>query len=239
MGGVSAKGLPFSQRGGLTLDAAAMLGTRSPVPLTVMDVLARIPVADRTQLDLVAPIAFGAMGNPMIGARHVFRVHDQVWISLGGHFGLPLVDGKGLVGFSAARGYWDSQAFARQTVPFAVRTGLEYVEGIASLRVQLEPVFGIAIDHNVEHLFAIQHAVELQLGHVIGGGLRYQGVGMVTEGFSGSKDDRYQATLEPFLRLQRDPIFARLGVMMPLDKPLGAPFENGWGARVVVGYSLD
>jgi hypothetical protein len=190
--GVSAKGLPYAQRGGVVLDASGLAGTRSNVPLTVMDLAARVPVADRTALEVVAPIAFGAVGNPMFGARHAFRPTDHLWLGLGGAFGLPLAE-KGLLGFSAARAHWEPEEFAVKAIPFAVRLGLEYVESVLAIRVQADPVWAVSIDPNkAKHFVAVQHAVEVQVGHVLGGGLRYQGVAVATkDGFPSSKGDAY------------------------------------------------
>jgi hypothetical protein len=92
----------------------------------------------------------------------------------------------------------------------------------------------------------VQHALELQIGHAIGGGIRYQGVGFGTDtlgdtfgnGFGSA--DKYQGTMEMFFRLYRDPIFTRVGFMLPLDTPIGTTNDKrNWGVRAQVGFTLD
>jgi hypothetical protein len=101
------------------------------------------------------------------------------------------------------------------------------------------------------HFFAFQHAAEVQIGHEIAGGLRYQGVvvpthntnlvGTDASNFPGGTDatDRYQGALEPFFRLYKGPLYLRLGLLLPLDKPLGKPFDHTWGVRFATGFTLD
>ena len=99
------------------------------------------------------------------------------------------------------------------------------------------------------HFFAVQHALEIQAGHEIGGGLRYQGVAIPTDNpgvvgtdntnFGGSGTDHYQGALEPFFRLYHDPAFFRLGLLLPLNDPLGLPFDHTWGVRSTIGFSID
>jgi len=45
--------------------------------------------------------------------------------------------------------------------------------------------------------------------------------------------------LEPFFKVYHDPIFMRLGLMLPVDAPLGPPLKQGWGVRGTLGWSLD
>jgi len=77
----------------------------------------------------------------------------------------------------------------------------------------------------------------------IGGGLRYQGVAFATKSNPFDDTDHYQGALEGFFRFYRDPIFARLGVMFPLDTPLGEPNSGSrarsWGVRASTGFNLD
>ena len=252
MEGITAKGLPLSQRGGLTADFAALRIPAVPIPVAAIDIIARIPIAERTFIDVILPIGFGAIGNPMVGAHHVFRPAERVWINFGGAFGVPLINADRFQTFQLARAFWDMGEFSRSTVPFVVRAGLEAHTGIFELRVQLEPVWGVSVEPSPSlfgsgatggHLFALQHALELQLGHAIGGGIRYQGVAIATNTLadnSGGAADHYQGAVELFFRLYRDPIFARLGFVVPLDSPLGA--VNGsrtWGVHVQTGFNLD
>jgi hypothetical protein len=250
--GVTAKGLPFSQRGGLVLDVAAMRFAGANAPAAAIDVIAHIPIAEHTFFDAVLPIGFGAVGNPMVGAHHVFRPADRIWLTLGGAFGVPLVNTNGFENFQYARALWDMEEFARYTVPFILRFGLEAHAGLAEFRVQLEPAWGISVNGDnplfgtsgVNHLVTIQHAFEAQLGHAIGGGIRYQGVAVPTDSVqasgSSAQFDHYQGSMELFFRLYHDPIFARAGLVLPLDNPLGESNNaRTWGVRVSTGWNLD
>ncbi|APR82374.1 Vegetative cell wall protein gp1 precursor (Hydroxyproline-rich glycoprotein 1) [Minicystis rosea] len=247
--GVTTGGLPFSQRGGFIADVSAMRFSGASAPSAAIDILARIPLADHTFLDAVIPIGFGAIGNPMVGAHHVFRPQDRFWINLGGAVGVPLVNSDGFDNFQYARAFWDLQEFSRYTIPFVLRFGLEGHAGLFEFRAQAEPVVGISVkkptgsgSNRANHLFALQHAAEIQIGHAIGGGIRYQGVAIPTDiaGITSSRQDHYQATMEIFFRIYRDPMFARLGLVLPLDAPLGEIDDaRSWGVHVQTGFNLD
>jgi hypothetical protein len=72
----------------------------------------------------------------------------------------------------------------------------------------------------------VQHAAEFQFGHAIGGGFRLQGVATPTD-----EADAYQLAMEPFLSIERELGFLRLGLMLPLDKVLGPPLASIDGDR--------
>jgi hypothetical protein len=236
-------------RGGLIADFAALRVPGAQNPIAAIDVIARIPVADRTFFDAVIPIGFGAIGNPMLGMHHVLRPADSVWLSLGGAVGFPLANVRGFEQFSIARALWDYQEFGAYLVPFVARADFEAHSGIAELRVQLEPAWGVSVQPSqpfgtsgAQHYFALQHALEVQVGHAIGGGLRYQGLAVATDTLG---DDHYQGAVELFLRVYRDPLFARLGFVVPIDKPLGSvdtgvgSSSRTWGIRAQTGFNLD
>lgn len=238
--GVTRKGVPFSQRGGIIVDVAGLHVSTSSVPFAAIDVSARIPVADRTFLVATLPFGFGALGNPMAGVTHVFRPDERFWINLGGAVGAPLIRSSAFEQFSIARAMWDTQEFTRDTMPFAIRLGLEAHLGLFELRAEADPVFGPPVSDNVGALFALQHAVEAQVGHSIGGGIRYQGVLFGTKSNPLREDDHYQGAFEAFFRLYHDPIFARLGLFFPLNAELGE--VNGsrtWGVRASTGFNID
>jgi hypothetical protein len=238
--GVSAKGLPFSQRGGLRLDAAGLLVADSNnSPISALELSASIPVSDRTFVEGFLPFVFGALGNPMLGVRHVYRPAKQLWFNVRAAFGFPLVNTRNFDTFSAAKGMWDQQEYSVKMMPFALRAGVEWHASIVELRAEIDPNFGVSLDGDESHHFAFQHAVEAQIGHTIGGGLRYQGVGYGTKTNPLDSDDRYQGAFEPFFVVNKNPIFFRLGIMMPVDKALGKPFDNTWGMRATTGWTFD
>ncbi len=263
--GISAKGLPLSQRGGIVADVAALRisaaantgGQNTSTPLATVDLAVHVPVLAHTFIDGNLPIALGAVGNPMVGVHHVFRPADRWWFTLGGAFGFPVIANQGFVAFAQTKAFWDTQSFLVETVPFAMRAGLEGHVGIVELRFQVDPVFGINIADAPAagsgarggiDFFALQHAFELQFGHWIGGGIRYQGVlsnmdldlaNLELSNLTSVSTDHYQGALEPFFRVYRDPIFFRLGLLLPLDAPLGTPFSTSWGVRSTLGFNLD
>ncbi len=180
-------------------------------------------------------VGLGAVGNPMVGAHHVFRPIDPVWITLGGAFGFPLIHQQSFQQFAFANGLWDAERFMQDSVPFAVRFAVEGHTSFVELRAELAPVWGISFNSNLPHFFAWQHAAEVQLGHAIGGGLRYQGVTVGTNQFNA----HYQPLVEAFFRLYHDPAFFRMGLLMPLADPLGTAFKQTWGFRATTGIDLD
>jgi len=238
-------------------------GSTSGVSVGAIDLVARVPILPRTFLDADVPVGFtansggsaGVVGNVMVGAHHVFRPTDRLWFNLGGAFGFPLLKLANVESLAVAKGFWDLEQFGDQLVPFAVRAGMEAHAGVFEFRVEVDPVFGISIigpqqftgisGADGHDLFALLHAVEIQAGHEIGGGLRYQGVLIATDnaGFgtaSGSPGtNHYQGVFEPFFRVYHGPIFFRLGLFLPVDTPLGAAFNKSWGVRLATGFSFD
>jgi hypothetical protein len=257
---VEAAGLLTTTAGGTAV------GVLQGKPNAAFDLVAHIPVLDHTFVDADIPVGYyGLIGNPMVGMHHVLRPLPRLWVSLGGAFGFPLINNTAAETFAQATAWWDAERFLAFKMPFAARLGIEGHAGLVEIRAQLEPVWSVSIascaatiavnpqgctDGRDNHFFAFQHAVEIQVGHAIGGGLRYQGVLVGTDtvslvgsdqsAFGGTNTiDRYQGTLEPFLRFYRDPGFFRVGLLLPLDKPLGAPFDHAWGVRAAAGFNLD
>ncbi|MFO0755309.1 MAG: hypothetical protein U0359_02385 [Byssovorax sp.] len=238
--GKPAKSLPVSQRGGIFLDAAGLLvkdETRDP--LAAFGVRASIPVSDRTFVEGTLPFVFGALANPMLGVRHVYQPGDKLWITAHGAFGFPLVNIRNFDNYAAARGFWDMQEYAIKMVPFALGVGVEWHASIVELRAEMDPNFGISIASKNSHHFAFQHAFEVQLGHTIGGGLRYQGVAFGTETNPANGDDHYQGAFEPFFAVNKKPLVFRLGILLPVDDELGKPFDHTWGMRATTGWTFD
>ena len=131
------------------------------------------------------------------------------------------------------------QEYVVETVPFALRAGMEYHTSIVELRAELDPNFGVSINKGESHHFAFQHAFEAQFGHKIGGGLRYQGVAFGTRTNPLDRNDHYQGAFEPFLIVNKNPLFFRLGILLPVDKDLGKPFDRSWGMRATTGWTFD
>jgi hypothetical protein len=237
--GISAQGLPLAQRGGIRVDVAGLLLARSDFPLTTTSIVAEIPITSRLMLDARLPLGAFALGNAMVGMHYVGRASEKFWVTGGGAFGFPMVHNAGLSMMAAARALWDPQEFFFKAVPFVARFGLEGHASIVEVRGQLDAGFGIPIERGEGAHVVIQHALEIQLGHEIGGGVRYQGVAFATRSNPTRESDRFQAALEPFFALRRELVSLRLGLLMPLDGELGPPFKSGWGFRGSVGMNLD
>lgn len=247
------KGLPNDLRPGLELSVAA-LRTSGLVPAT-LGIGAHMAVAERTFIDLKLPLAGGTLGNPQIGAHQVLDISERVWLTLGGRVGAPLLRTEYPSSLAqATTAYWDFHDFSDNMMPFTLQAGLEAHVSMVELRVQAEPLWGISLSKGGNHLFAFQHAVEAQVGHTFGAGLRYQGVVFGTDTrtsfdpnpFVGARSpsfqpvDRYQGSFELFLRAVYGPIFGRAGIYLPTDAPLsGGSNSQSWGVRASTGYQFD
>jgi hypothetical protein len=180
-----------------------------------------------------------SLGNPMLGMHGVLRPAETFWISLGGAFGFPLVGNRDDVAAAGAahQAYWNLHHYIEETVPLQFQLLLEgHVAGIALLRAEMSPVLHINTASRGDAVeIAMQHAFEFQLGHEIGGGLRLQGVWLATT----DVDDNYQLAFEPFLVMEKELLFLRFGMLLPLTNPLGPPFDPVWGIRAATGIRVD
>jgi hypothetical protein len=146
-------------------------------------------------------------------------------------------------------GYWNIHYYYHDALPLTARLGFELQRGAFHLRLQAEPTWLIALGDPPEpspnpYLAALeppppenegtfQHAVELQLGHRVAGGVRLQGVVL------GWGENKYQAAVEPFFAVEHDLAMLRLGLLLPLDEPLAPAFEDSWGLRISMGMRLE
>ncbi|MBI4703988.1 MAG: hypothetical protein HY744_23005 [Deltaproteobacteria bacterium] len=170
---------------------------------------------------------------------------------------------------SYPNGVWNLHEYYPDIVPVFVRAGLETHFGQFLLRVQANPVLYVPsprtrlvavspttaqnVRYNANYELAFEHAAELQYGHEIGGGLRVQGVALPTfaqvdsgHPFGGDvahdpddKGDFYHFSIEPFFAVERELLFLRLGLMMPINRPVGPPFDQSWGLRLTTGLHVD
>lgn len=238
--GVSKAGIPLARRGGLLLDGAAFTSMYGERYGTSLDVTGSLPLTDRSFFDGILPVGFPAVatGNPMLGVRYVASLSKRAWLDFGGSLGVPLLseDAQILLLAAIARAFWNAHHYTPDVLPLRVGAGFEWHGGPVELRIQADPIpmFPVRARDEVELLF--QHAVELQVGHGIGGGLRLQGV-------ASTGRDAYQTALEPFLSIERDLVFLRTGLVLPLDEALGPPFstksQGSWGFRLATGVRVD
>jgi len=245
---VTESGVPFTQQGRIGIDTAAYLNTESnrDSGSASFNIVATVPVADHTFIEAIMPLGIAfPWGNPTVGAHHVGRVSNGLWITAGGSFGFPLIEDNDFLGQAVPRALWNAHLYASETLPLQGRFGIEWHAGIVELRGQLEPSLWIPVGSNDDVHGAFYHAVELQLGHGIGGGLRVQGVafgpgyGEPRGSRLRSDDDYYQFALSPFFAINRELGFLRLGLMLPIDEGLGPAFEKSWGFLFNTGLNID
>ncbi len=204
--------------------------------------VATIPLASHTLIDAVLPLGWYApFGNPTVGVHHVGRVSKRFWITGGGSLGIPLVEDNDFRVLTVPRALWHAHLHYENIVPIQAHVGIELHASIVEFRAKLEPSVWFPTGNNRDEKIAgaFYHAVELQLGHGIGAGLRLQGVAI------GPGKDNYQFAMIPFFVVSRDLGFLRLGIMMPLDEELGPPFDRdaggagAWGWLVNTGLHID
>jgi len=235
--GTTASGVPWEQRGRIAFDTAMYTDTSGRDGAAGANVIGTLPLADRTFFETVVPLSIGfPVGNIMLGAHHVAKLgSSRLWFTGGGQLGIPLAADDAFVIQSVPRAFWNLPHYMDDVLPLLFRMRLEYHTDLLELRAELEPSVWFPLGNKDEIEGAFPHAVELQLGHGVGGGLRLQGVVV------GPGNDQYQAALSPFFAIRRELGFARVGIMFPLDETLGPAFEErrAWGALVATGLHID
>lgn len=247
-------GLPWADRGGFWVDGgAAMLFDRDgdrAATLLATTLKLRTFLDERAAFELALPFGFGnssgGIGNPMIGIRGFASAGEGLSIRFGGDLGLPVLSEdasrRGPAPFlSTVRGDWDQHEFYPDVLPFVLRAGLSYHVGNIELRFDIDPAFYVPIGDNDDPELVIQHGAEIQVGHRVGGGARLQGVARPTFGEAEANrfdNELYQASGELFFAIQTDEAFARVGLVVPFDQPLGPLFDNMMPFRIAAGMKF-
>lgn len=227
-------GLPLAQRGRIGFDSASYLNTDGRDGVAALSLVATVPIYDGAFLEAILPFGWVIpVGNPSVGAHYVGKVADGLWLTGGGALGVPLLAEDELIMLSVPRAYWNVHHYYHDIWPVQARFGLEYHVEFFALRAQLQPSVWVPIGNAEDVHGSFQHALELQLGHEIGGGVRLQGVVI------GPGEDNYQFAISPFFGLWKDLGFVRLGLMLPVDAELGPPFERSWGFLLDTGIHID
>lgn len=256
---VTAAGLPLTERASLSVETATTLFTdRGASPGAVLiDLVTGIPLSERVIADVRLPItslSFGgqsatSVGNLMVGAHYVMNLDRHMWLTIGGALGIPLSP-RDFVGVAASSGaaYWNLHEVYPGVVPLYGRIAFEGHFNSIVLRAEAEPVLYAPYvdsiggglggrDSNAQ--FSLQHAIEVQFGGSFGGGFRLQGFLFPTNDGPFGTGDLYQLAMEPFLFAEKSTLFARLGLMLPLDEELGPPAKNFVGIRFATGARFD
>ncbi|WP_437287146.1 hypothetical protein [Sorangium sp. So ce406] len=247
--------IPLGRRGAIGVETSSFTGGDSDVSGLAIALFARMPFSGHTFLDVRVPFGLAidegtdaVLGNVTLGAHHIVRAGQRLWLTVGGAVGLATLSGQthdhaSYEPVGASRAYWDLHEFFPSILPIHARLGAEAHFGPVIARAQLEPALYIPLGRNEEYEVAIQHAVELQLGHGIGGGLRVQGMALPT---FDNVDVRhavarnvYVLALEPFLTMERRLTFIRTGLLLPFDEELGPPLDHTWGFRFSAGIHVD
>jgi hypothetical protein len=143
------------------------------------------------------------------------------------------------------RGFVEAHRFYPLTVPVRFGMGVEVqIVPFLYFRTEIFPVFYIFLEELQEvtgsTFFSIlDHVSELELLSPIGlgGGMRFQeafGVATVSRSDAVSAGDFTQLAFEPFISYQPPyegpysfPVFARVGLLIAIDEPLGFGFDDG------------
>ncbi len=250
--GVASGGLPRGWRGGLGLSTYAFSAADEDAAGGGVDLDVSIGLSPRTFVDLRMPMGINtgvALGNPSFGLRHAYVLSpSKAWLELTVGLGVPILleDSAFRPAYEGAlvgRGLWDFQDFWPRAIPLRVGARTELFGGsLVAFRAMLDLVLLPPVGDNDFELVT-QHAVELQLGRITGGGLRVQGVALPTfddtDVRSSFEGDLYQLAVEPFFSYQGEQLFARAGILMPLDGLLGPAFVESWAYRLSAGFHVD
>ncbi|MBL0192939.1 MAG: hypothetical protein IPQ09_01725 [Myxococcales bacterium] len=249
--------LPSSLRGRFGLDTASFTDGDDALSVIALRLLASVPVSQRVALDARLPLGLGidnstaaVLGNLMLGAHATLPIGTSTWISVGGALGVPLLSGRTQrsQAYAAAQvpsAMWNLHEYTPSTVPIELRAALEHVWSPISLRAELVPVVMAPLGRNDQVEVAILHAGEVEIGGVVAGGLRLQGVALPTfaelENTTFAARSSYQAAFEPFLAVQKPGYYLRAGFMLPLSNPLGYSSTGlgTYGVRLAAGVHLD
>ncbi len=235
------RGLPLMRRGRIAIETSGFTDLSGNNSILALGLDVHMPITRRTFIDARLPMASIYPGNIMLGASHVSKLGKTGFLTWGGQLGLPLLtsnNGFDFRDFSLPNGTWNIHEYTPDFLPIKLSAGYErFIGRSLTFRLDLEPILSIPIgDRGFNAGFALQHALELQYGHSIAGGLRVQGVA-ITEDLL---DDAYQLSVEPFFVVRRELGFARLGLMLPIDDSAAGPaFDRAWGLRIGAGLHID
>jgi hypothetical protein len=185
--------------------------------------------------------AYGYFGDVTLGGHAVFRVLPQAALDFGAAVSIPTrysFDGSPDVAVFAAtaaasRGFYDAYRFAPQTLSVRFPVGFEArLFGLLYYRGELAPDIWISVGTapSAGVQLTQEHADELEVRAPfgLGGGVRFQAVFLLTSGLSGDGADYAQTAIEPFVGYEPSGagFFARLGMLVALDTPLGFGFDK-------------
>lgn len=210
------------------------------VNLVTADLTAQIGVTKHVFIDADIPTAVLAttdstesmFGNPFLGAHYAGRFDRRTSGYVGASFGLPLARASksgdtDQLGAEATvtRAYHDPGHFIPFVLPVAVRGGLELDLAPVIFQMEVSPGIILGEPGGLRAGYvdtSASAAIRARFG--LEGGLRAQTTFIISE-----TDDHAQTALEPFLGYatpERVGLYARYGLLVPIDEPLGFGGSN-------------
>jgi hypothetical protein len=184
---------------------------------------------------------YGYFGDVTLGGHAVFRVLREAALDFGASVSIPTRYGftgsPDVLIFAAdaaaSRGFYDASRFAPQTVSTRFPAGFEArFLGLLYYRAELDPDVWIPAGSPTSPgvQLSLEHADELEARAPfgLGGGLRFQAAFLLTNGLSRDGTDYVETAIEPFVGYEPPGagFFARLGLLVALDTPLGFGFDK-------------
>lgn len=219
---------------GVEMDFLHTSGERLPSNVLASDLVAQIGVTRHVFIDADVSAAFigsrgdsaGLFGNPMIGAHYAGRFDRRTSGFVGLRVGIPLAGASQpdfadqLAWYATTSRAWnDPYRFLPRVVPIVARAGLEVDLAPAFLRFALSPGLLPDLGGGIIAYTDAAATVGLRARFGLEGGLRGQGTFVIA-----IADDHAQTAIEPFIGYttpERVGLYARYGLLVPLDEPLG------------------
>lgn len=212
-------------------------------PNLLFDVHVPFSLATNTQFGLTNDSKAGVgVGNPTVGLTYVTTDARTTWF-IGGRISAPLAGVSDSAPWQVANGLaaismalYDVHYWAYKYVPIGARGGVEWQSSPGLfVRGSLEPTLFIPTDDKASlvstrkalFLYQLRFEVEKHTDSGWGGGAGIQIVHAVSEGDAFTEGDNAQGSFEPFGSYESGTTFARLGLLLGVDTPLGFGFDQG------------
>ena len=228
------------------------------------DFLLQIELVRGLHLDVEVPWAYVfdaspgtpdgfVFGNPGAGLHYAGNVSRNVGLWGGGTVHVTTAwDPNGFqveraTAAAVSHALYDLHRFWPEYVFVRPRGGIEArMAGVVYYRGEIAPVIWVPVGEHVrDPELVLEHASEIE-GRAdvgVGGGGRVQLVFPFSEGNDPRyADDVFQAAVEPYFTYEPDEgFYARVGLLVALDRPLGFGFDRGgvYTFRVAMGGKWD
>lgn len=239
-----------------------VVGSYSSHSLT-WDLIGQIQLARVVYLDFDIPWAIWdrgfsrnhdstfVFGNPAVGVHWADTVHPKISVFAGGTLSVSTLISDDIVSAadrtnlyitrgaaSATRAYADLHRFTADSFFVRARGGMEIrIVPVLFYRLELTPILAIGVSNfndDADFVMELHNEIEARAPIGVGGGMHLQAV-FVTDD-PGSSNDAAQLAMEPYFVYE--PVrgfYARAGVLVALDSPLGFGFNEGKVATIRIG----